>query len=69
MRSTKDTSDKIFEDRGLRAVEAAEVLGIAKSTLWRWTRQGLLKNAKIGGKVTIWKMSELQRFLREGDNA
>ena len=49
-------------ERGLRCREAAAMLGISVSCLWRHTRLGLLRNKKLGG-CTVWLMSEIQRYL------
>lgn len=36
----------------LDAVQAAELLGIARRTLWRWTRGGLVPHRRLGRLVT-----------------
>ena len=55
-----------MENIGLRAKDAAKYLGIAESTLWRWTKEGLLKATKIGYRVTVWELLELDRFRLVG---
>ena len=48
--------------------QAAKVLDVDKSTLWRWNKQGYLKTIEIGGKRR-YKMSDIQRILEGGKTA
>lgn len=45
----------------LTAKEAAEILGVTASTLWRWSKDGYLKPIKLGSK-NRYKLSELNRI-------
>ncbi len=48
----------------LRAAEAAEYLGIAESTLWRWTSNGKLpKPYRLSPRCTGWKIADLDAFV------
>jgi excisionase family DNA binding protein len=49
--------------QNLRAKEASKYLGIGKSTLWLYARQGKLKPIKLSPRVTIFKRSELDKFI------
>jgi len=49
--------------QNLRAEEASKYLGIGKSTLWLYARQGKLKPIKLSPRVTIFKRSELDKFI------
>lgn len=48
------------EERTYTPKEFSELLGVDKSTLWRWNQEGLLKKTIIGGKV-YYKCSDLKR--------
>jgi len=45
--------------------QAAKILDVTKSSLWRWKKQGLLVPIEIGGKRR-YKMSDIQRILEGG---
>lgn len=47
----------------MRADEAAHYLGIGKSTLWLFVKQGKIRSIKLSGKVTIFKKSNLDEFV------
>ena len=52
---------------GLRAKDAARLLAIAESTLWKWVKQGHLpKGTRLGSKVTVWRKSDLEKLLTTG---
>lgn len=51
-------------ERYLSKATVIELLQISPSTLWRWTKLGLLKKYKIGGKP-VYKGSELTKFIEE----
>ena len=42
--------------------KVAEMLGVNKSTLWRWQKEGYLMPVEIGGKRR-YKMSDIKRIL------
>ena len=42
--------------------EVCSILGVAKSTLWRWARQKYLTPVEIGGKRR-YKMSDVKNLL------
>lgn len=42
--------------------EAAAALGVQRSTLWRWEKQGLLVPVRIGAKV-LYRASDIQDLL------
>ena len=50
-------------DRILRAPAAAEVLGISKSTVWRYARLGKLNPVKLSERVTRFRQSEVQALI------
>lgn len=48
----------------LRAKDAAERLGIHKSTFWVWVRQGLIPTGiKLSARCTVWPREELDKFV------
>lgn len=48
--------------------EAAEMLGVAPTTIWRLTKRGLLRPSK-GIRYARYTLEELQRYLRETSEA
>ncbi len=50
-----------------RAKEAATYLGIGLSTVWLFVKQGKLHPVKLTDRVTIFKKSDLDRFVSEGE--
>lgn len=51
------------EEKFLTADETAKMLGVDKSTLWRWNKSGLLKSHKMGTKVR-YILSEVNKFRK-----
>ena len=49
------------EDRILTRKEAAKMLSVDISTLWRWEREGHLLPSRIGKRI-YYKYSEIQRI-------
>ena len=45
--------------------EAATMLGVDLSSLWRWNRQGFLCPTKVGGKLR-YRLSDIRRILEGG---
>lgn len=50
-------------DRLLRVKEAAEVLGVGRSTVYKYVNEGLLARHERTGRIA---RSELDRFIRSG---
>ncbi len=60
--------DKSPQFNNLRAKEACKYLGVGKSTLWLYVKQGKLKSIKLSDRVTIFQKKELDRFITESAN-
>ncbi|KAA6334637.1 hypothetical protein EZS27_017059 [termite gut metagenome] len=45
--------------------QVAKILDVAKTTLWRWSKQGYLVPIEIGGKRR-YKMSDINKILNKG---
>ena len=60
-----------YQDRAIiRPREAAEYLGIGRTTLYRYVNAGLLpRPIKIGPQVTGWRLSVLDDFLHQRERA
>ena len=53
-------------DKILRAHAAAATLGVSKSTIWRYVRQGKLSAVRLSARVTGFRSSEIQAMIAEG---
>ncbi|MDR1684919.1 MAG: AlpA family phage regulatory protein [Desulfovibrio sp.] len=51
-------------DRGLRVGEFAARLGVGKSTIWLWSKQGKLpKPIRLSRRCSVWRASWAEDFL------
>lgn len=41
------------------------LLGISKSTLWRWIQQNRFPMPIKLGTISVWRMSEVQAWMKE----
>ena len=53
-------------DKLLRTPSAAEALGVSKSTIWRYARDGKLTAVKLSDRVTGFRQSEIQALIAGG---
>ena len=51
----------------LTARQAAEILGIAQSTLRAWTRDGRLPSVVLGTRTRRWREADLERLICESE--
>ncbi len=50
----------------LRVSQVAEMLGISKSTVWLYAREGKLPPAtKLSPRVSIWKQSDVMALIEK----
>lgn len=47
----------------MRAKELAEYLGIGKSTVWLYAKQGKIEPRKISDNVTVFEVAEVEKAL------
>ncbi len=48
-----------------RAKEVAELLGIGKSTVWLYSKQGKLKPKKLSSRVTVFSIEDINSLFDE----
>lgn len=54
------------KDQIVRPAKAAGVLGVHRSTLWRWVRRGEMPPPiKLGPRVVGWRLETLKQFLSD----
>ncbi len=51
----------------LTADEAGRYLKVCRASLWRYSKMGILKPRKIGGKI-LFIRSDIDKFLKKGGN-
>ncbi len=55
-----------MNDRVIRVNEVAGILGVGKSTVWLWDREGKIpKSFKLTPSTTVWRLSEIMAWLDE----
>jgi excisionase family DNA binding protein len=63
MEKTSNKSDTINEDRLLNRNEAAILLQCNLTTLWRYTRAGLIPHYRVGKKM-LFRTSEVLEAIK-----
>lgn len=53
-------------DKILRVRAAAEMLGVSRSTIWRYARCNRLTAIKLSERITGFKLSQLQSLIAGG---
>ena len=67
--SQKDAGNNNAEaERYVSRTEAAEILHVSTTTLWRWTKQGIVSKKRIGGRRILYKYSDIIRAIEEEKN-
>ncbi len=69
IKETQASLEKLVTDANTETYpgvdKVAELLGVTKTTLWRWDKGDYLKPVSIGGKRR-YKMSDVRRILEGG---
>ena len=52
-----------MQDQYFRIKDASKFLGVGKSTIWLFSRQGKIKPIRLSDHVTVWALSDLQSFV------
>ena len=47
----------------LRVNQVAEMLGIGRSTVWRWVKEGKMPKPIKWQGVTAWRVKDLEEFI------
>lgn len=52
------------EERLIRLPEVMRLIGIQRSTVWAWVKQGRLPKArKLSSKLSVWQYSEIMAYM------
>jgi|HubBroStandDraft_4_1064222.scaffolds.fasta_scaffold925965_1 prophage regulatory protein len=55
-----------LSDEVLRSPDPERLIGVHRSTLWRWEREGdFPKRIKLGGRASGYLRSEVEQWLRD----
>ncbi len=54
---------RLIEERYVSVAQAAELLRVSRSTLWRWISQGDLPAYRFGHRRVLIKQNDLERLL------
>jgi excisionase family DNA binding protein len=57
--------DKLMEKEWLTVQEAADSLGVARATLYKWAKQGRLPIYKLGERVARIRIEDLKKLLAQ----
>ncbi len=50
----------------IRLPKVAELLGVSKSTVWMYAREGKLPKAtKLSPRVSVWKLSDVMALIEK----
>lgn len=50
----------------VRASALADILGVSKSTIWRWRAEGKLPDPfRLSSRVTVWELKEVLAFVEQ----
>ncbi|ECD9474376.1 AlpA family phage regulatory protein [Salmonella enterica] len=53
----------------IKITELCEMVGRSRSTIWTWTRDGLLPQpVKLHGRVIGWRQELIEKWLNAGGN-
>ena len=53
-------------DKLIRLPQVAELLGVSKSTVWMYAREGKLPKAtKLSPRVSVWKLSDVMALIEK----
>ena len=53
-----------FSQRGFRAKQAGQYVGISQSMFWQLVKEGRIgRGRKIGNRCTVWLREQLDAFL------
>ncbi|WP_304546143.1 helix-turn-helix transcriptional regulator [Sulfurimonas microaerophilic] len=53
-------------DKLIRINQVMDLVGIKKSTVWLWVKQGKLPQPKkLSPRVTVWKESDILEYIQQ----
>jgi excisionase family DNA binding protein len=55
--------DDAVEEKYITIAEAAELLGVSRSTLWRWIDQGMLSAYRFGQRRVLIRQADLKELI------
>lgn len=53
----------------LKASDVAKLLGCSTSSIWRWSKQGLLRPRRVGRGCTRWVLAEVKALIASAPTA
>lgn len=52
-----------MDKSNFRPAEAGKYLGVSKSTIWNYAKEGSIKPIKLSPRVTVFKKEDLDNFI------
>ena len=52
----------------LRPVQAIKILGIGRSTFWRWAKAGRFSVIQLGPRVSVVRLADIEAFVTSQAN-
>ena len=57
-------------DHLIRSARLAPSLGIGRTTLWRWVKEGVFPApVKLSDRVTVWRVGDVREWLQSKSQA
>ena len=59
------TIAEVPADHLIRSARLAPSLGIGRTTLWRWVKEGVFPApVRLSGRVTAWRVGDVREWLQ-----
>lgn len=49
----------------LRSEQAAKMIGVSRSTFWKWVSEGKFKPIKLGSRITVFRYRDIEAWVNQ----